>query len=257
MKRRYRPDVPIDLTSEEEQKECSAKHKEETKKIGVKVVKWSNSKSDDQKEKGDTLKIKIDIPLRWLMICYCQKLGLDYQTTRFEFNGGSSRYRSVYICIRVHKERDAFLRVKRNATILPQLTRYFSSGGSQEQGSLCFVYNGLILDGNHIAKELSMEDGDIIDAFNFDTMSSSLSMIHPHLTLRVECVSGNVTMFRVTPKTRVVEIMNRLVPSKPELGREPMIFICGGRRLSPSKTVEENKLVDGDTIASLFCQTGC
>ncbi|KAL6585732.1 Small ubiquitin-related modifier 1 [Orobanche minor] len=203
MERRYDPKVPIEISDDDREIGiCSANHKklkQEIKKIGVKVVKKSNPILKREEEVGEeeavTFKIEIDIPLRWVMIGYCQKLGLDFQTTRFEFNGAKLRemdtprqlamvsddvifafpilggygYSAAHyatLCIRMHKEKDTFVRVSRSTAILPQLMRRFLNSGPQEQGSLCFVYSGLKLAQNHIAAELNMKDGDVIDGFN-------------------------------------------------------------------------------------------
>ncbi|KNA25814.1 hypothetical protein SOVF_003160 [Spinacia oleracea] len=287
MKRRYDPKVPIDISEDEEIGECLAivkKEKRETKKIGVKVVKKSNSISEE--EESVTFQIETDIPLRWVMIAFCQKSGLDFQTIRFEFNsaklretdtphqlgmvhddvifstlipGGSgySAVNYVTLCIRMHKETDMFRSVRRSTAILPQLMRCFPSSGPQKQGSLSFVYGGLKLDENHTAKELNMEDGDVSDGFNFNTMSSSLSIIRPHITLKVKCVSGNLTLFRVTQNTRLGQMMDRLVPPNPLSGDKNIRFLFHGRQLEATKTVEEVQLQDGDQIDSILCLRGC
>ncbi|XP_021768256.1 uncharacterized protein LOC110732603 [Chenopodium quinoa] len=246
MKRRYNPDVPIDITSDEVNGEVSAEAKDENKNVKVKVVKWSYSESE--REEGVFFKIEIGIPFRWLMIEYCQKLGLDYQTTRFELNGaklretdtphqlrmlhddvifalpnrGSSGFEAVpyvTLIILMHKEKDTILRLKRSTAILPQLMQCFPNSGSQEQGSLCFVYRELKLTPNHTANELKMEDGDIIDCFNFKTMS---------------------------------KFNSGLTQSSSKL-----LFSFDGRSLSPTKTVAEEDLVDGGTISSTICFFGC
>ncbi|KNA24309.1 hypothetical protein SOVF_016690 [Spinacia oleracea] len=279
MKRRYDhddPEMPIDIIEDEEIGECSAivkKGKQETKKILVKVVKKSNS--IDEEEESVTFQIETDIPLRWVMIGFCQKLGLDFQTTRFEFNSaklrqmdtphqlgmvhddvifafipGGSGYSDVdyaTVCIRMHKETNMFLNVRRSTAILPQLRQeYFPQ---EQQGPLSFVYAGLKLTENHTAKELNMENGDVIDGFNFNTMSSSLGII---LTLKVKCRSGYETMFRVTKSTRLDQIMDRLVPLHPMSTQVKDIrfeFNFRGKRLEETtKTVEEVQLKDGDVI---------
>ncbi|KAL6585726.1 hypothetical protein OROMI_002370 [Orobanche minor] len=292
MERRYDPKVPIEISDDDREIAiCSANHKklkQEIKKIGVKVVKKSNPILKREEEVGEeavTFKIEIDIPLRWVMIGYCQKLGLDFQTTRFEFNGaklremdtphqlamvhddvifafpipggyGYSAVHYVTLCIRMHKEKDYFVRVRRFTAILPQLMRHFPNTGPQEQGSLCFVYSGLELAQNHIANELNMKDGDIIDGFNF-YMSSSLSMVRPHITLKVRCISGNDTLFTVTHSTRLGQLMDRLVPPGSNLSRSDIRFIFDGRALKETQTVEEVQLKDGDEIYSHFCLRGC
>ncbi|XP_021768259.1 uncharacterized protein LOC110732605 isoform X2 [Chenopodium quinoa] len=219
------------------------------------------------------------------MLRYCLGLSLDFQTTRFEFNAvklremdtpqqigmvhddvivaypvlGGLGYRDVHnvtLCIRMHKERDMFVRVRRYTAILPQLIPCFPNIGPREQGYLHFVYGGLQLDGNHVADALNMEDGDIIDGFNFITMNSSLSVIGPHIILRVKCVSGNETLFRVSQNTRIGKMMDILTPPDAEAGRR-IRFMFAGRPLSPAKTVEEEQLVDGDIIDSVFCLRGC
>ncbi|XP_021768257.1 uncharacterized protein LOC110732604 [Chenopodium quinoa] len=198
-KRRYDPNVPIEISSEveEENGDSSVIKKDGTKKVQVKVVKRTDSNIEE--EEGVSLNIEIDIPLRWVMICYCQRLGLDFQTTRFEFNAAKLRdldtphqlgmvqndvifafpnhgglgYGAVHyvtLCIRMHKGRDMFHRVKRSTALLPQLMRCFSNSDPRELRSLCLVYGGLKLTQNHTASELKMEDGDIIDGFYFSLM---------------------------------------------------------------------------------------
>ncbi|KAL6507151.1 hypothetical protein OROHE_022050 [Orobanche hederae] len=162
----------------------------------------------------------------------------------------------VTLCIRMHKEKDTFVRVRRSTAILPQPMRRFLNTGPQEQGSLCFVYSGLKLAQNHIANELSMKDGDVIDGFNFYMMSSSLSMVR-RITLKVRCISGNDTLFTVTHSTRLGQLMDRLVPPGSDLGRSDIRLIFHGRLLRETQTVEEVQLKDGDEIYSHFCLTGC
>ncbi|XP_021768258.1 uncharacterized protein LOC110732605 isoform X1 [Chenopodium quinoa] len=220
------------------------------------------------------------------MLRYCLGLSLDFQTTRFEFNAvklremdtpqqigmvhddvivaypvlGGLGYRDVHnvtLCIRMHKERDMFVRVRRYTAILPQLIPCFPNIGPREQGYLHFVYGGLQLDGNHVADALNMEDGDIIDGFNFITMSSSLSTIGSSLTLIVKCVSGNETRFTVTQSTRLGQMMDRLRPYDSNSGRRDIHFVFGGRRLEDTETVKEAHLKDGDVIDSLRCMYVC
>ncbi|XP_021765589.1 uncharacterized protein LOC110730122 [Chenopodium quinoa] len=285
-KRRYDPNVPIELSSEveEDNVESSVFKNDETKKIQVKVVKRTDSNIEE--EEGVSLKIEIDIPLRWVMICYCQRLGLDFQTTRFEFNAaklrdldtpqqlgmvqndvifafpnhgglGNGAVHYVTICIRMHKGRDMFHRVKCSTAVLPQLMRCFSNSDPRELRSLCLVYGGLKLTQNHTARELKMEDGDIIDGFTFSLMNSSLSIVGQRITLKVICHVGNETVFRVTPRTLLGQMMDKLMPPEAETGRKNVRFIFNGRYLSPTKTVAEEHLVDGDTISSMLCMRGC
>lgn len=71
----------------------------------------------------------------------------------------------------MYKKRGIFHRVRRHALLLPQLVQYFSEVAHQDHSSVSFVYNGLRISQNHTAVKLSMEDGDVIDGFNFHTMS--------------------------------------------------------------------------------------
>lgn len=75
----------------------------------------------------------------------------------------------------MHKERSIFHRVRRRAPLLPQLLQYFSDVAHQDHSSISFVYNGLRISQNHTADNLNMEDGDVIDGFNFDTMSKLIN----------------------------------------------------------------------------------
>ncbi|KAL6519207.1 hypothetical protein OROGR_018527 [Orobanche gracilis] len=170
---------------------------------------------------------------------------------------GPSAVHYVTLCVRMHKEKDSFVRVRRFTAILPELMRRLSNTGPHEQDSLCFVYNGLKLAQNDTADELSMKDGDVIDGFNFYMMSSSLSMVRPRITLKVRCISGNDTLFTVTPSTRLGQLMDRLVPPGSNLSRSGIRFIFNGRALKETQTVEEVQLEDGDEISSRFCLRGC
>ncbi|XP_021765490.1 uncharacterized protein LOC110730017 [Chenopodium quinoa] len=84
----------------------SAKANNEGQKIFV-TVKWINSNIDDMKDDDDiddkeniNFRIESDVPLRWLIILYCDKFGLNFDTTRFEFNG--ARLRGFDTPINIH-----------------------------------------------------------------------------------------------------------------------------------------------------------
>ncbi|XP_056693517.1 uncharacterized protein [Spinacia oleracea] len=282
MERRHNhdPKVPIDVIEDEEIGECSSivkKRKQETKKIKVKVVK--KSKSIGEEEESVSFQIETDIPLRWVMIGFCQKLGLDFQTTRFEFKSAKLREMDTphqlgmvhddvilafipgasvcamnyaTLCIRMHKETDLFYNVRLSTALLPQLCRCVISSLRHEKDSLSFVYGGLKLTENHTAKELNMQNGDVIDGFSFNKMSSSLRII---LTLKVKCLSGYERLFRVTKNTRLDQIMDKLEPLHPlsSLNYDfdfDFRFLFRGKRLEETNTVEEVQLKDGDVI---FC----
>lgn len=70
---------------------------EKSKKIRIRV-KWSKDEDlDDQgegkKKEGEEVHFNVDndIPLRWLMIRYCDTVGADFDRTRFEFKGACLR----------------------------------------------------------------------------------------------------------------------------------------------------------------------
>uniref|UniRef100_A0A803LTV5 Ubiquitin-like domain-containing protein n=1 Tax=Chenopodium quinoa TaxID=63459 RepID=A0A803LTV5_CHEQI len=262
-KRRYDPNVPIELSSEveEDNVESSVFKNDETKKIQVKVVKRTDSNIEE--EEGVSLKIEIDIPLRWVMICYCQRLGLDFQTTRFEFNAAKLRdldtpqqlgmvQNDVIFAFPNHGPFNLKYYLTQSVPAVPVLT----ADDPRELRSLCLVYGGLKLTQNHTARELKMEDGDIIDGFTFSLMNSSLSIVGQRITLKVICHVGNETVFRVTPRTLLGQMMDKLMPPEAETGRKNVRFIFNGRYLSPTKTVAEEHLVDGDTISSMLCSNG-
>ncbi|XP_074270281.1 uncharacterized protein LOC141593876 [Silene latifolia] len=155
------------------------------------------------------MKIDKDIELRWLMIHYCEKMGMEYRNTKFMFNGASLRttdtplklsmvngdvisvglgksnqgvdqrspiwYRTL--CIRAHKRRDTFVRVARDVSLLRSIKRNFSDSENGKHDSTCFFYKGLKLTDIDTVNMLRIEDGDIIDAFNFNDNRSSLSFV--------------------------------------------------------------------------------
>ncbi|XP_021757583.1 uncharacterized protein LOC110722621 [Chenopodium quinoa] len=251
---------------------------EESKSINLRV-KWIDD--DENKEKDGKFgeihfKIENDIALTWLMIRYCDKIGANFGTTRFEFNGaklrgtdtplqlsmsssdliyahhflcGHGRCAEHYVtlCIRVPKERDTFIRVRRAAPLLPQLMRGFSD----DVGSLSFVYDWCRLTEEDTADNHELEDGEIIDAFDFDESSSSLSIVEPScISLRV--VNPNYRDYAF--KMRQTCILSKLFNKYRKLisVQNEAAFMFKERRLMGSKTVEEERLKDGDEIEAII-----
>ncbi|XP_021754277.1 uncharacterized protein LOC110719610 [Chenopodium quinoa] len=261
-------------TSAESGASFRAKEEEESKIITLRV-KWVDDDEDKEKEgKFGVIHFKIenDIALRWLMIRYCDKIGADFHTTRFEFKGaklrdtdtplqlsmlssdliyayhflcGNGRCAEHYVtlCIRVPKERDTFIRVRRAAPLLPQLMCSFSD----DVGSLCFVYDWCRLTEKDTADNHELEDGDIIDAFDFDESSSSLSIVEPSfISLKVVNPNHRDYVFNIRQTSLLSKVFDRYC--KILSVQNEAAFMFKGRRLMGSKTVEEERLKGGDEI---------
>lgn len=69
-------------------------HVETSKKIQV-LVKASQSKQEEEigyLDKHEVFfNIEMDLPLRWVMVVYCDKMHMDFNMTRFEYNGAKLR----------------------------------------------------------------------------------------------------------------------------------------------------------------------
>uniref|UniRef100_A0A803LTV3 Rad60/SUMO-like domain-containing protein n=1 Tax=Chenopodium quinoa TaxID=63459 RepID=A0A803LTV3_CHEQI len=149
----------------------------------------------------------------------------------------------------MYKEQDKFVRVRRGSPLLPQLIRGFLDAGPQKQGSsLSFVFDGSRLNQKVTADELDIEDGDVIDAFDFDYSSSSLSIVTSRLTLTVINNETNKDVrFALNWSARLNRLMDRYCKFE-GLQLDNVAFFHEGRRLTGSKTVAEERLDDGDEI---------
>ncbi|KAL2901234.1 Small ubiquitin-related modifier 1, partial [Bienertia sinuspersici] len=154
----------------------------------------------------------------------------------------------AFVCTKRNK--DVFLRVRRAAPLLPQLLRSLFDDGTQSKQSLCFVYDAWRLNQQHTVDEFELEDGDIfiIDAFNFEQNSSSLSIIEPSLNLKVVSESGDgPVQFTLKRSCRLEYLMKKYCQIE-SLEIDGAIFVHGRRNLMGSMTVAEDKLEDGDEI---------
>ncbi|CAO2819665.1 unnamed protein product [Amaranthus hypochondriacus] len=266
-----RLDAPIVIDEEEQIGENASQ--EETNKIVMKL-------KDLEAENEVFFKIEADIPLRWVMFRYCDIAKVDFQSTRFEFNGAklretdtpfqlgmrlidvidvssssvdgnSSAGHYVTLCIRMHKERDIFYRVRRCAPLLPQLLQCLPSVAPQEDRSISFAYEGLKLHQFHTADQLHMRDGDVVDGFDFNKMRPSLSTNTPRLNLKVVNQStGFNSDFTVSQNTLLCRLMDKFCQAEDIKGLK--FFGPTGRTLSAHKTVHEEQLKHGDTISAVL-----
>ncbi|CAO2838044.1 unnamed protein product [Amaranthus hypochondriacus] len=262
--------IPIIAIDDDDDDEDDLMHK----KIFVKVTGLEG-------ENDTFFKIEIHLPLQWVMVKYCDIKKLDYECTRFEFNGsrlrhmdtpyllgmvhndsiyaspatesgvnGNNAVQYVALCIRMHKERGIFHRVRRCAALLPQLVQYFPDVALQDCSYISFVYNGLRISQNHTADNLNMEDGDVIDGFNFGTMSSSLSITNPRFNLTIINLLGKKRHFSVSPGTYFGTLMDKY-SQLTGIPIDQLWFIRHGKQLSVEETVEDVHLKDGDTVLVL------
>ncbi|KAH9606102.1 hypothetical protein KSS87_017742 [Heliosperma pusillum] len=177
------------------------------------------------------MKINREIELKWLMFHYCDTMGIEYRNTKFMFNGACvrsndtplqlsmvngdiiyvlrSNNQGVYthspilyetLCIRDHKRKDTFVRVTPNEPLLRQIKRNFSDGGYGKHGTTSFFYKGQKLQDTHTTSSLRTEDGDIIDAFNFENNRSSLSFTS---AMQIPIFKGNPGINKNGPRINV------------------------------------------------------
>ncbi|KAK9716153.1 hypothetical protein RND81_06G214300 [Saponaria officinalis] len=274
----------VEEDDEDEEEEEESQEEEEVKKevVEVKNVILKVKKVEKGVNEELSMRIDKDIELRWLMIHYCHKVKINYLQTKFMFNGARVRdndtplllsmhdYDVIHVlpkfanqdvslrgavcyktmCIRMHKRRDTFVRVTCTDPLLQQLRRHFSYEKAGKLVSPYFVYNGFPLRDNLSVDRLSMDDGDIVDAFDFVDNSSSLGIFTAMTRRRMLHVnhqnrkSYNFNADKSTPLTTVAQKYAESIGIKPD---RVQLFLFG-RRLSLDKTVEEEQLYDNCQI---------
>ncbi|KAK9716166.1 hypothetical protein RND81_06G215600 [Saponaria officinalis] len=247
----YEEDDLEHYSDEEEKQEELLGQKAESKSIIVKVKKVQCSEKDEL-----SMKIDKDVELKWLMLRYCSKFGMNQWSHKFMFNG--VRVRETDTPLRLSMLDNDIISVfppdLHHGPLLPQIKRQFSDVKAGKHVSISFFYDGLLLEEyneGHCAAALNMEDGDIIDAFDFRESSPSVKIITPinrQLTLKlIDSYNGRVYPIKTTGKTTLEQVTRehaKYFGLKPE---RISLFYCG-RRLYGDFTVEEEHLFDGCPI---------
>ncbi|KAK9716154.1 hypothetical protein RND81_06G214400 [Saponaria officinalis] len=153
----------------------------------------------------------------------------------------------------MHQRRDTLVRVTCTGPLHQQLKLYFSRDKAGERVPTCFFYRSTRLKEDDSAAGLRLDDGDIIDAFDFGESSSSVKIItkiNRHLTLKVISQAGKVFHIKAKGNTPLMKVARKYAESFGLKLENIRLFYCG-RQLSHQKTVAEEHLFDGCQIHGL------
>ena len=126
----------------------------------------------------------------------------------------------------------------------------YQKESSLRNQNLLFLANGLKIDTSKTIEQNSIKNEDVILVFNSD-LDEKIENNENNQFISIKIKSNDekfIYIFRFKKSDKMDKLIKELLLKYPELNKKKYYLNLGGNKIDSSKTVEENKIKDNDTL---------